>query len=122
MLLHAYSGQQARERLLEHPDIAVTLLDVVMETEQAGLDLISYIRDELGLDECRLILRTGQPGYAPEVSVIRDYDINDYRTKAELTHTRLITMISTALRAYQQLHAMAEQRRGLEWIVRTTPN
>jgi hypothetical protein len=46
-----------------------------------------------------------------------EYDINDYRTKAELTHTRLITTVSAALRAYEQLRAIAEHRRGLELIV-----
>lgn len=117
-LLHAHSGQQAREQLREHADVAVVLLDVVMETEHAGLDLVGYIRDELALAECRIILRTGQPGYAPELAIISEYDINDYRTKAELTHTRLITMVSAALRAYEQLHALTEHRRGLELIVR----
>ena len=119
-LLHAHSAQEARERLRQHPDIAVALVDVVMETDQAGLDLVEYIRDQLGLMECRIILRTGQPGYAPELTVIHQYDINDYRTKAELTHTRLITTVSAALRAYEQLRALAENRRGLELIIQAT--
>ena len=117
-LLHAHSAQEARDLLRQHPDIAVALVDVVMETDQAGLELVEYIRNELRLAECRIILRTGQPGYAPELTVIHQYDINDYRTKAELTHTRLITMVSAALRAYDQLRAIAENRRGLDLIVR----
>ncbi|MBE2259563.1 MAG: EAL domain-containing protein [Rhodobacteraceae bacterium] len=116
-LLHAASSDEARALLAVHRDIAVALLDVVMETAQAGLELVSHIRDELGLLECRLILRTGEPGYAPELTVIQEYDINDYRTKGELTHTRLITAVSTALRSYQQLHAIGEYRRGLEAVV-----
>jgi diguanylate cyclase (GGDEF)-like protein/PAS domain S-box-containing protein len=116
-LLHAHDGQQARMQLRMHPDIAVALVDVVMETEQAGLELVGYLRDELHMAECRIILRTGQPGYAPELTVINEYDINDYRTKAELTHTRLITTVSAALRSYDQLHALAEHRRGLELII-----
>lgn len=115
--LHADNAQQAREHLRQNYDIAIALLDVVMETDQAGLELVQYIRDDLGLAECRIILRTGQPGYAPELTVIHEYDINDYRTKAELTHTRLITTVSTALRAYEQLRVIAENRRGLELIV-----
>lgn len=116
-LLHAHDGLQAREQLRKHQDVAVALVDVVMETERAGLDLVGFIRDQMDLSECRIILRTGQPGYAPEVTVIHEYDINDYRTKAELTHTRLITMVSAALRSYDQLHSLAEHRRGLELIV-----
>ena len=116
-LVHAHNAQEARVQLRQHPDVAVALLDVVMETAQSGLELVGYIRNELKLAECRIILRTGQPGYAPELTVINSYDINDYRTKAELTHTRLITMVSTALRAYEQLRIIAENRRGLELII-----
>jgi len=116
-LIYADSALQAREQLTANPDVAVALLDVVMETDHAGLELVKHIREVMNLSECRLILRTGQPGYAPELAVIQDYDINDYRTKSELTHTRLITTVSAALRSYEQIHAIAEHRRGLELIV-----
>ena len=119
LLIYAESGIEARARLVENPDVAISILDVVMESEQAGLELVKYIREELKYGENRIILRTGQPGYAPELSVIQNYDINDYRTKDELTHTKLITAVSTALRSYEQLHAIAEHRRGLELIIRS---
>lgn len=117
MLVHTHSSAQTRELLKEDKDFAVILLDVVMETEDAGLHMIGFIRRDMGMDETRIILRTGQPGYAPELSVFNDYDINDYRTKSELTRTRLITAITAALRSYQQLRAIVENRRGLEMIV-----
>lgn len=116
-LLYAESSNEAKRILSEHRDVAVALIDVVMETDRAGLDLVKHIRNDMNMEECRLVLRTGQPGYAPELAVIQDYDINDYRTKSELTHTRLITTVSTALRSYQQLHALVEHRRGLELII-----
>ncbi|MBK8182140.1 MAG: EAL domain-containing protein [Candidatus Competibacteraceae bacterium] len=112
-LLHAYDSQHARAQLREHPDIAVALLDIVIETDQAGLELARYIRDGLGLLECQIILRTSHPGHAPKLAVINEYDINDYRTKAELTPTRLMTTISTALRSYAQLRTLAEYWREL---------
>jgi diguanylate cyclase (GGDEF)-like protein len=121
-LLYADSASAAREILRLNPDIAAALLDVVMETDHAGLDLVKYIRNELKNTECRLILRTGQPGYAPELSVMNDYDINDYRTKGELTHIRLVTTISAALRSYEQLHEISEHRRGLEYIINASPD
>ncbi|HSC79817.1 MAG TPA: DUF3369 domain-containing protein, partial [Chitinolyticbacter sp.] len=117
-LVHARSAVEARAILAGRQDFAVILLDVVMETDDAGLTLVGYIRETLKLAECRIILRTGQPGYAPELTVFNDYDINDYRTKAELTHTRLITAITAALRSYDQIRTIAENRRGLELIVR----
>ncbi|UXY16760.1 EAL domain-containing protein [Chitiniphilus purpureus] len=116
-LVHAESAAKARAILAERRDFAVILLDVVMETGDAGLKLVEHIRKTLGMHECRIILRTGQPGYAPELTVFNDYDINDYRTKAELTRTRLITAITAALRSYEQLRTIAENRRGLELIV-----
>ncbi|MBR7784271.1 response regulator, partial [Undibacterium luofuense] len=85
--VHAYSAAEAREILQKEKDIAIILLDVVMEHEDAGLQLVNYIRKTLQLADVRIILRTGQPGYAPEIDAIRDYDINDYKTKSELTRT-----------------------------------
>ncbi|WP_194271215.1 bifunctional diguanylate cyclase/phosphodiesterase [Zoogloea sp. 1C4] len=116
-LLHAYSAAEARETLGRVGDVAVILLDVVMERHDAGLDLVRVIREELRLSDVRIILRTGQPGYAPELSVIREYDINDYRTKAELTHTRLVTTLTAAIRSYEQLCELHASRKGLEFLI-----
>ncbi|MDQ2694842.1 MAG: DUF3369 domain-containing protein [Pseudomonadota bacterium] len=115
--LHARSAAEARRRLAEHKDIAVILLDVVMETEHAGLDLVRYIRGDLGNRFVRIVLRTGQPGQAPEHKVIVDYDINDYKAKTELTHQRLFTTVYTSLSSYRDLMALEANRRGLEKIV-----
>jgi CheY-like chemotaxis protein len=115
--LHAYSSEEARAILAREPGIAVVLLDVVMERPDAGLQLVRSIREELGLIEVRIILRTGQPGYAPELEAIRGYDINDYRTKSELTRTKLYTAVAAAVRSYDQLRALAASRAGLEHIL-----
>jgi diguanylate cyclase (GGDEF)-like protein len=115
--LHAYSAGAARELLEREADIAVILLDVVMEQPDAGLHLVRYIRETLGMADVRIILRTGQPGYTPEMEAIRDLDINDYRTKSELTRTKLYTTVAAAVRSYQQLHALVIGRAGLERIV-----
>ena len=101
--IHAYSGIEAKIRLIEHPDIAVALLDVVMENDSAGLDLVRVIREDFHNENIRLILRTGNPGQAPEESVTLSYDINDYRGKTELTAQNLRTVIITALRSYQSI-------------------
>ena len=115
--LHAYSASEAFELLATEDDIAVVLLDVVMERADAGLRLVRRIRDELGLHDVRIILRTGQPGYAPEMDAIRGYDINDYRTKSELTRTKLYTTVAAAIRSYQQIRALEANRLGMERIV-----
>jgi CheY-like chemotaxis protein len=109
-ILSAYSAAEGRALLTRRPDIAVVLLDVVMETDAAGLDLVVFIRQELRNETVRIILRTGQPGQAPERRVIVDYDINDYKAKTELTADKLFTALTGALRSYQQIHRMAETR------------
>lgn len=117
VFLHAYSAREAEALLLSEENIAVILLDVVMESEDAGLRLVERIRNELKLSNPRIILRTGQPGYAPELGAIRDYDINDYKTKNELTRTRLYTSITTAIRSYDQICRLDSSRKGLEQII-----
>lgn len=115
--IHTYSKAQTRECFAQESDIAVILLDVVMETEQAGLELVGYIRDELKWRDSRIILRTGQPGYAPEEDAIRDYDINDYKTKNELTRKKLLTTLTAAIRSYDQIRTIDASRRGLHQII-----
>jgi signal transduction histidine kinase/CheY-like chemotaxis protein len=116
-ILSAYSAAEGRELMRANPQVAVILLDVVMETDDAGLGLVDYIRSEMKNETVRIILRTGQPGQAPERRVIVDYDINDYKAKTELTADKLFTALTAALRSYQQLQRMVETRRGLEMII-----
>ncbi|HJW10126.1 MAG TPA: HD domain-containing phosphohydrolase [Holophagaceae bacterium] len=100
----AYSGMEGAQRLLQNPDTAVILLDVVMEFDHAGLHLARQIREEFHNHDVRIVLRTGQPGQAPEKRAFLDYDINDYRTKTELTSDRLFTAMVGALRNYQDIN------------------
>ena len=113
----AYSAAEAREMLQKGPRFACILLDVVMESEDAGLKLVSYIRETIHELSSRIILRTGQPGYAPELDVIQQYDINDYKSKSELTSNRLITTLISAIRSYQQLEMINANRQGLAMII-----
>lgn len=117
-LLSAYSGAEAKTVIQENPDIALLLLDVVMESSHAGLDLVRYIRKELNNQLIRIILRTGQPGEAPEVDVIMDYDINDYRLKVDLTRQRLLTTVITTLRSYRDLLALETSYQELDTLYR----
>jgi response regulator RpfG family c-di-GMP phosphodiesterase len=118
--LQAFSAAEAMQRLAGTPDIAIVLLDVVMETEHAGLDLIRYIREQLGNAAVRIVLRTGQPGQAPEQEVIRQYDINDYKNKAELTSPKLFTLVYASLRAYRDIITLQKSKKGLEKLIRAS--
>lgn len=113
-LLSAYSGETAKQMMIEHPDIAFVLLDVVMETNDAGLQVVQYIREELQNRSVRIVLRTGQPGDAPEESVILKYDINDYKLKVELTRQKLITTVISVLRSYRDFKIIEQQAEELQ--------
>ncbi len=110
---HCYSAKEARAVLAAPNDFALILLDVVMETEHAGLELARHIREDIGNLNVRIVLRTGQPGQAPEEQVIKDYDINDYKEKTDLTRRKLITVFYAGLRAYRDLMRIEHARQGL---------
>ncbi|MDC7241134.1 MAG: EAL domain-containing protein [Spirochaetales bacterium] len=114
---HAHSAEEAIDYLKHHSQTAVILLDAVMETDQAGLEAVRIIREELQMEDVRIILRTGQPGHVPELETITRYDINDYKTKSELTRSKLLTTITTAIRSWEQLRRVQNSRIGLEKIV-----
>jgi signal transduction histidine kinase len=115
-LFYATSAAEAQRVLMEygHENFAVALIDVVMEDESAGLRLVQHIRTTLGNRTMRLILRTGQPGFAPEESVILHYDINDYRNKTDLRAQQLVTLVISALRGHRDILALAQERQRAE--------
>ncbi|SEB55159.1 DUF3369 domain-containing protein [Paenibacillus sp. GP183] len=117
----AFSATEAKELIEAHPNAALILLDVVMESEHAGLELIKYLRKEMKNQSIRIILRTGQPGQAPEKSVIMDYDINDYKEKTELTTQKLFTTVVSALRSFRDIKVIEKSRNGLEEIIKSAP-
>lgn len=112
--LSAYTSWDARAVLEHHPDTALILLDVVMETDDAGLKFVAFVRHEMKNPFTRIILRTGQPGMAPESSVVLEYDINDYKTKSELTAQKLYTAVVAALRSYDTLIKLELHRQRLQ--------
>jgi len=127
IFIHAYSAEEGKKILAEENDVALIFLDVVMETDDAGLMLAKWLREDLKNHFTRIVLRTGQPGQAPEEKVIVDYDINDYKEKTELSRTKLFTTVFTALRAYRDIIKIEEARiyqeiyrSGLERVISST--
>ena len=112
----AYSGMEAKQIIQENPDIAMVLLDVIMETDNAGLEVVKYIRNTLQNKLVRIILRTGQPGRLPEDTIILKYDINDYKTKTELTRKKLFTKVITSLRGFSALIKIEKSQQELSSI------
>jgi CheY-like chemotaxis protein len=113
-LLSVYSANEAKIILEKYEDIALILLDVVMERADAGLQLVKYIREVMKNNLVRIVLRTGQPGEAPEAQIIVEYDINDYKEKTELTAQKLLTTLISALRSHRDLLTIDMNKRGLE--------
>lgn len=119
-LLYAFSGAEVKDIFRQNNDIALILLDVVMEEDDTGLALVKYVREELNNSTVRIVLRTGQPGKAPEQDIIARYDINDYKAKTELTAQKLFTTVTASLRAYSNLRLIERNRIGLKLIIDST--
>jgi len=109
-LVSAYSAKEAKEILSQNNNFSFILLDIVMETNHAGLEIVDYLRNQLNNQLARIIIRTGQPGFVPEEDIINKYDINDYKEKTELTATKLYTTTRTALAQYKQLSELENKK------------
>ncbi len=101
LVITGTSGAEARQLIVEHPDTAVILLDVIMETDDAGLQVVTHFRNELKNKAVRVLLRTGQAGQFNEDEVFEQYDINDFLEKADLTSRRLKIALKGALRSFR---------------------
>jgi response regulator RpfG family c-di-GMP phosphodiesterase len=118
--IDAYSGDEAVSLMREHPDVALVLMDVVMESDGAGLQAAQRIREELDNRLVRIAVRTGQPGGARQETVVQHYGIDDYREKTDLTAARLFTLVHTSLAHYDQLRLLEETRTGLHRVLEAT--
>ncbi len=111
-LLDAHSAEEAKKLFENEKDIAVAFVDVIMETDNAGLELVEFVRNKLQNEDVRIIIRTGQPGVIPEQATVTNYDIDDFREKTELTNKKLISTLTLALKHYEthQQLTMAKEK------------
>ncbi len=101
-LIKAYSANEAKNIIDNNPDIAVIILDVMMEQDDAGLNLVKYIREELKNIDIRILLHTGQPGIAPKREVSEDYMIDAYLDKNMSDNDDCYVAVKLALKSYQE--------------------
>lgn len=119
-IVSAYSSAEAKAILLKDNDFCMAFVDVVMETDHAGLELIDWIRNEMKNQAIRLVLRTGQAGNAPEASVIKDFDINDYKEKTDFTSNKMITTVYAAIRAYRDIMTIQRSLDAFKQLISST--
>lgn len=110
----AYSAKESIELLAKDEKFSIVLLDIGMETKDAGLEVAQFIRKDLHDNLTRIIIRTGQPGDTPEHQIIENYDINDFKSKTELTIEKLFISIRTAIAQYNQINELEILNKGLE--------
>lgn len=113
-IVDAYSGEEAKALLTAHPDIAVVFLDIVMETNQTGLDIIHFIRKEQQNSIIQIVLQTGQTGIPPEFEIITKYSVNEYLSKVELSSRKLFTTVTTLLRSYSLSYSVNQLNKKLK--------
>ena len=109
--LSAHSAAEGRAIMAARPDIALVLLDVVMETDHAGLELARHIRNDLHNRTIRIVLRTGQAGQAQPLAVVEQYEVDDFRVKTDLTFERMTVLVKGALRTYGLLSDLERELR-----------
>jgi response regulator RpfG family c-di-GMP phosphodiesterase len=119
-IVSVYSMEEAKTMLLEDNDFCMAFVDVVMETDHAGLELVQWIREELKNQSIRLVLRTGQAGSAPEARVIKDYDINDYKEKTDFTSNKMITTVYASIRAYRDIMTIQRSLDAFKKLIEAT--
>ncbi|MCW8831700.1 MAG: DUF3369 domain-containing protein, partial [Colwellia sp.] len=119
-IVSVYSMDEAKKTLVNDDDFCMAFVDVVMETDHAGLELVQWIREDLKNQAIRLVLRTGQAGSAPEAKVIKDFDINDYKEKTDFTASKMITTVYASIRAYRDIMTIQRSLDAFKKLIETT--
>ncbi|GAA0821866.1 DUF3369 domain-containing protein [Colwellia sp. D2M02] len=120
IIVSAYSSEEAQEILQKDDSFCMAFVDVVMETDHAGLELVEWIRKEHGNQAIRLVLRTGQAGTAPEAKVIKEFDINDYKEKTDFTANKMITTVYASIRAYRDIMTIKRSLDAFKKLIEAT--
>ncbi|PHR72312.1 MAG: two-component system response regulator [Arcobacter sp.] len=116
-IISTYTGKETIEVLKQNPDVVLLLLDVIMETDDAGLEVCKKIRNELNNHSIQIILRTGQASDIPPYTVVTEYEINDYKEKTELSSEKLKISLITAIRAYENIKELKEANEKIEFLI-----
>jgi len=119
-IVSAYSSKQAQGILSEDNSFCMAFVDVVMETDHAGLELVEWIRNDLKNQDIRLVLRTGQAGTAPEAKVIKEFDINDYKEKTDFTAGKMTTTVYASIRAYRDIMTIQRSLDAFKKLITAT--
>jgi CheY-like chemotaxis protein len=123
---HANSAAEAIEMTKAPSELdvvlAVALVDVVMETDHAGLDFCKHVREVRNRQSTALILRTGQPGVAPPRRIIDDYNITGYLTKMEATQDRLYMLIKQGIQRYYETSLVQNRNQMMDFLRSSAQN
>ncbi|MGL1957503.1 MAG: DUF3369 domain-containing protein [Colwellia sp.] len=119
-IISVYSKEEAKKVLQDDDSFCMAFVDVVMETDHAGLELVEWIRKVHKNQAIRLVLRTGQAGSAPEAKVIKDFDINDYKEKTDFTSGKMITTVYASIRAYRDIMTIQRSLDAFKKLIEAT--
>lgn len=119
-IVSVFSSAEARKILENDDTFCMAFVDVVMETDDAGLKLVEWIRRDLKNQAIRLILRTGQAGSAPEAKVIKEFDINDYKEKTDFTANKMITTVYSSVRGYRDIMTIQRSLDAFKLLITAT--
>jgi len=121
-LIYAKSEEESIKILENTPDIAVIILDVVMESYDSGFKVVQYIREVLKNKMVRIIIRTGQAGLISEKDAVVEYDINDYTDKTNLNSLELFSKVVLSIRTYEELVTLYNENKKLKEVILSLKN
>lgn len=108
-ILSAHSKAEAMSLMKSFDgEISLIFLDVIMETENAGFELLAEIRQSNDFPQPQVAMVTGQAGLTSELDATRTYEINAYLPKSDLTPYRLINILNTLIRSYVTIQQLEE--------------
>jgi signal transduction histidine kinase len=94
----AFTGKEAMKILKEQSDIAVIVLDVMLEEADMGFKVVQYIRETLNNKLVKIIMLTGKLDFDNAQNFFMKYDIDMFCPKHDLD--KIFFMITSTLRAY----------------------
>ncbi len=115
--ISAYNSDEAKEILIKNNNVALVLMDIFLETENSGLSLAKFIREDLKNTETRIVLITGQGSMDLQEEIILNYDINGYESKTDLFSKKMNTVILSSLRSYRDIIRIKNNKESMGKVV-----
>ncbi len=105
--------KQAKVKLKKENHFCAIGLAIDTAKPKTSLDMIRWIKEELGNPALRVIVYGDCEDIALETSLFLDYGIHEYCRKSDLTSVKLTTLVIKALQSYQEVQNLEHNCQSL---------